>query len=205
MRKLLVYIFLILFIGGCIDEKRYGINEITSPNDSITFLKFDMKPITGIVYCQYGDIGRYINGKKDGIHKKWNKFGQIILEIGYENKKENFKKYEKEWFDDGQLMFEGKYYGDLRYERLYFSDGQLSSEILRWEANLNNENISEDFNGKEAKKINVYYPNGKLKLEQYYLGWEETYIKCWDNYGVVINCEDLEDKYNIYTIPTVVL
>ena len=89
-----------------------------------------MKPLNGIVFCEFGENGKYINGKKEGLHKEWYESGQIQSELEYENGERTFKGYMKLWYSDGQLMFEGKYYGDEQFEREYFYNGQLKWEVI---------------------------------------------------------------------------
>jgi len=130
MKQILILLISIILFSCSNGNKRYHIDETTTPSDTITYLKSDMKPLNGIVFCEFGDNGKYINGKKDGIHKEWYDDGQIQSELEYENGKQTFKKYMKLWYDNGQLMYEGKYNGDKRYGKSYWWDGKLKNEVI---------------------------------------------------------------------------
>jgi antitoxin component YwqK of YwqJK toxin-antitoxin module len=34
-------------------ENRYHKDEVVTPKDGITYLRFDMEPVNGVVYCEY--------------------------------------------------------------------------------------------------------------------------------------------------------
>ncbi len=130
MKHLLILLISVILFSCSNQNKRYHIDKTTTPSDTITYLKSDMKPLNGIVFCEFGDIGKYINGKKEGLHKEWYESGQISSELEYEHGERIFKRYMKLWNSDGQLMFEGKYYGDEQFEREYFYNGQLKWEVI---------------------------------------------------------------------------
>ena len=44
-----------------------------------------MNKITGVVYNKHGDIGKFIVGLKDGIHREWFRNGNLKDEITYLN------------------------------------------------------------------------------------------------------------------------
>ena len=88
MKQILILLISIILFSCSNGNKRYHIDETTTPSDTITYLKSDMKPLNGIVFCEFGDNGKYINGKKDGIHKEWYDDGQIQSELEYENGKQ---------------------------------------------------------------------------------------------------------------------
>ena len=131
MKKITHLLLLSIILFSCSNgSKKYSIDETTSPSDTITYLKSTMEPLNGIIVCEFGENGKYINGKKEGVHKEWYDNGQISSELEYENGKRTFKNYMKLWFDNGQLMYDGKYNVDKEYEREYFYDGQLKWEII---------------------------------------------------------------------------
>ena len=149
MKQILILLISVILFSCSDNEIRYHIDETTSPTDTLRYLKLDMKPINGIVYCEFGENGNFINGKKNGIHEEWYENGQISSELEYDNGKRTFKKYMKLWYDDGQLMFDGKYFGDEQYEKDYFFDGKLKSEII---SNNEDKILSKkcwDYNGDE--------------------------------------------------------
>ena len=131
MKKITHLLLLSIILFSCSNgSKKYSIDETTSTSDTITYLKSTMEPLNGIIVCEFGENGKYINGKKEGVHKEWYDNGQISSELEYENGKRTYKNYMKLWFDNGQLMYDGKYNGDKQYEREYFYDGQLKWEII---------------------------------------------------------------------------
>ena len=56
-------------IGFPTPTPKYYIDTAKCPNDTIVFLKHDMKSLNGVVFCDHGDIGNHINGKKMGYTK----------------------------------------------------------------------------------------------------------------------------------------
>jgi len=93
MKQILILLISVILFSCSDSEIRYHIDETTSPTDTLTYLKSDMKPLNGIMYCEFGENGKYINGKKEGIHKDWYESGQISSELEYENGIRTFKKY----------------------------------------------------------------------------------------------------------------
>ena len=55
MKRTLIIIF--LFTGFSYAQQRYDQGKTVCPNDTLTFLKFDMMPLNGIVYNKFGDLG----------------------------------------------------------------------------------------------------------------------------------------------------
>ena len=72
-----IYYFIIMKPRYHIDKVNYEFEKFAwgvkalSTEKELTTLKFDMSYITGSVYCGAGTIGYHENGKKDGIHKRW--------------------------------------------------------------------------------------------------------------------------------------
>ncbi len=58
MKKLLLLLLCVPLIG--LGQNRYHIDEVTSPNDTLTYLKHDMSLLNGIVYSEFGDLGMYV-------------------------------------------------------------------------------------------------------------------------------------------------
>ena len=50
---------------------RYDMSKTSNPTDTLMYLKADMKPLNGVVFCEFGDIGKYVNGKKEGVQKSY--------------------------------------------------------------------------------------------------------------------------------------
>ena len=123
MKQILILLISVILFSCSDSEIKYHIDETTSPTDTLTYLKSDMSLLNGVVYSEFGENGKYINGKKEGIHKDWYESGQISSELEYENGIRTFKKYMKVWYEDGQLMYDGKYNGDEQYEKSYWLGG----------------------------------------------------------------------------------
>ena len=47
------------------------IDEVSFPNDTLTYLKSDMSLLNGVVYSELGELGEFINGEREGRHKRW--------------------------------------------------------------------------------------------------------------------------------------
>tara|TARA_R110001606_G_scaffold26570_3_gene85855 strand:+ start:64 stop:825 length:762 start_codon:yes stop_codon:yes gene_type:complete len=133
--KNLLYLGIILMLASCgsneeeiKEEERYDVSETVNPTDTLMSLKADMKPLNGIVYCKFGDIGKYVDGKKEGVQKLWYDDGQLYSEKNYKDgKKEGIQKV---WFENGQLWSE-KNYKDGKAEgiqKVWYENGQLGSE-----------------------------------------------------------------------------
>ena len=148
--KNLLYLGIILMLASCgsneeeiKEEERYDVSETVNPTDTLMSLKADMKPLNGVVFCQLGDIGKYVNGKKEGVQKSWYESGQLESEKNYKDgKAEGIQKW---WNEDGQLEDERNY-----------KDGKLinqysSSTILIGDLEVMTEDLGEMSWG-DAKK-----------------------------------------------------
>ena len=91
MKRLLISLALItVFIFGvnaqsttALKSNRYDVSETVNPTDTMMCLRADMKPLNGVVYCEFGDIGKYVNGKEDGVQKSWYENGQLEYEYSF--------------------------------------------------------------------------------------------------------------------------
>ena len=113
MKKLL-YLGIILILASCgsneeeiKEEERYDVSETVNPTDTIMCLRADMKPLNGVVFCEFGDIGKYVNGKPEGVQKEWYENGQLENEWNYKDGKE--EGVQKGWYKNGQLQYEYNY------------------------------------------------------------------------------------------------
>ena len=104
MKYLLVLlIFLFTFIS--ISQERYHRDKTTIDlYDTIVYLRFDMKPLNGIVYGEFGEFGNFIDGKKDGLHRRWYENGKLEEESNYINN--SLTGLYKRWNEDGLLYWE---------------------------------------------------------------------------------------------------
>jgi len=127
-----LFVFLLLGLVSCGDAssnasenvkpklKEYSIYEITIPNDTMAFFKYDMKPVTGFVREWYEDGQlksecNYKDGKRDGAEKGWYEDGQLKSECNYKDGKWDLW---KGWNEDGQLQFnykDGRHGGNTEF------------------------------------------------------------------------------------------
>ena len=130
MKKILSILLISVILFSCSDsEIRYHIDETTSPTDTLTFLKLDMTPLNGMVYSKYGDNGFYINGKRDGEHKRWYDNGQLRDLGNYDNG--NFVNY-KGWFENGNQSYDNVPIKDSLYTvKIWFENGQLKNRYTK--------------------------------------------------------------------------
>ena len=111
-------------------DSRYLEDEVAQ-EDGITYLKFDMKPVNGVVYSIYRD-GRstsetnFKDGKPDGLSRIWNYKGQLIHETNYMNEVQHGKL--RRWHEDGRIMYETEFVNGTGVDKLYHDNGQLWSE-----------------------------------------------------------------------------
>jgi antitoxin component YwqK of YwqJK toxin-antitoxin module len=137
-----LFVFLLLGLVSCGDAssnasenvkpklKEYSIYEITIPNDTMAFFKYDMKPVTGFVREWYLNGGQvksecnYKDGKRDGAKRFWYEDGQLKSECNYKDGKRDGA--EKGWYEDGQLKSECNYKdGKWDLWKGWNEDGQL--------------------------------------------------------------------------------
>ena len=94
MKKILSLLIICLIISCT--QNRYHEDEITKmlgsigmkskiPTDTLYFLKNNMSLVNGIVYNEFGDVGLFTNGIKNGIHKEWYNDGQLKEEVNYKD------------------------------------------------------------------------------------------------------------------------
>ena len=184
MKRLLISLALItVFIFGvnaqsttALKSNRYDVSETVNPTDTIMCLRADMKPLNGIVFCEFGDIGKYVNGKEDGVQKDWYDDGQLRSESNYKDgKSEGVQKW---WYENGQLWTEGHYKdgkeegvqkswhenGVLAYTE-YYKDGKKEGvqKSWYWDGQLMSEWNYKD--GKEEGVQKSWYENGQLRSE----------------------------------------
>jgi len=149
MKQLSILLISVILLSCSNYNKRYHIDKTTSPSDTLTYLKSDMSLLNGVVFCEFGENGRYINGKKDGIHKKWYEDGQIESEENLKLGGKDFDNYYlKKWYENGQLYINRNKKGYINY----YDNGHIMKEgkFKNWE-------------GIGIHKS--YYSNGSLMIE----------------------------------------
>ena len=66
MKKILSLLIICLIVSCT--QNRYHEDEITNPTDTLCFLKKDMSLVNGIVYNEFGDLGLFKKGIKNGMN-----------------------------------------------------------------------------------------------------------------------------------------
>ena len=94
MKLLLILSIGLLTFGSGMSQNRYSLDEITIQTDfksgiSTAYLKPDMQAVNGIVYCEFGDMVKYVDGKMDGLYRFWHENGQLMIEGNYTDGKED--------------------------------------------------------------------------------------------------------------------
>ena len=104
-----LFVFLLVSMSSIvISQNRYHVDKTNfTLKRPVVFLKQDMKPINGVLYCDYGDMGIYVKGKKDGLQRGWYEDGQLKYERNYKYGKEDG--LNREWYENGQLQYERNY------------------------------------------------------------------------------------------------
>lgn len=120
------------------------------------------------------EIGKLINGKKEGEWKNYDENGKLWLTTNYTNNKENG---EKKWYTNGQLYRIEQYNNDVKNgkEISFFLNGNILKTENYFEGKLNGEGFYYDMDGKLISKGNyqndapigtwdlkVYKPNGNI-------------------------------------------
>ncbi len=126
MKKLLLLLLCVPLIG--VGQNRYHIDEVTWPNDTIAYLKHDMSLLNGVVYCEFGELGNFIGGKRNDEHKRWYENGQLKFEGNFKDDKEDG--LQRHWYENGQLKYEGNYKDGKKdgLWRVWYKNGQLKYE-----------------------------------------------------------------------------
>ena len=123
MKKLLLLLLCVPLIG--FGQNRYHLNEVTSPNDTLTYLKEDMSLVSGVVYYESSDwreedqewlekhrVNRWEETYSDGVwilYRCWFVNGQL----SNESKKGPVLWTSRKWYENGQLrsykLYDAKY------------------------------------------------------------------------------------------------
>lgn len=112
---------------------QYDFEEVTTPNDTLTYLKRDMSLITGIVKSFDNEPiyeAHYSEGQLHGQKTTWysNRKNQIKTQEFYQNGKRHGLQHM--WYEDGQLMKQGNYlFGHPNsVQRNWYENGQLCTK-----------------------------------------------------------------------------
>ena len=126
--KYLILLLLIIKFNSFWGQNRYPEKDVVTEHDTV-YLKITMNKITGVVYNKHGDIGKYIVGLKDGLHREWFRNGNLKDEITYLN---GYKNGEfKYWDDKGQLLKKGQYINDSLegFIKEWYHNGNIKLEV----------------------------------------------------------------------------
>ena len=152
MKKILSLLIICLIFSCTQNQNRYRLGEILVVSDKLCYLKHDMSLVNGIVYNEFGDVGLFTNGIKNGIHKKWYENGQLEFELNLKNgKKDGLYKW---WYENGQLEYE-----------LNLKNGELDGLGKSW---YKNGQLSVEGNYKNGKRDGLsrgWDKNGQLEYE----------------------------------------
>lgn len=116
-----IFVFLLLGLVSCGDAssnasenvkpklKEYSIDEVTIPNDTMAFFKYDMKPVTGFVreWYENGQLRfeyNFKDGERDGLQREWFKNGRLRFECPYKDGEQDG--LQRAWNEYGHLLYE---------------------------------------------------------------------------------------------------
>ena len=187
-QTLILLISIILFSCKTEELKRYSVGEVSFPNDSLFYLKSDSSLLNGIVYSQFGDLGKVIKGVKEGKHKRWYENGQLKEVSNWKGGKRGKAKY---WYENGQLNYETYLDGELEYSdvystKTYYENGNLmiyiknqndSMSIVKWYHKNGNLWYDYDTQFDLEKNTTRYFSYWKNYDENGYLNYHYIYEK----------------------------
>ena len=120
----------------------------------------------------------YRDGKLYGKSTVWVKGGQKVSEIEYRDGKPYGKSIF--WYDNGQKRGEGE-----------FRDGKVHGNMTLWYENGQKIRECEYRDGKPHGKMIEWYENGQKKAEGEFRDGETISMKCWNENGVSVPCEEV--------------
>ena len=165
------------------------------------FLKNDMSPVNGILTCKYGEVGLFVNGRREGIHKTWfkssnNVDGQLRSISNFQNGKQigSYKEYYRSSTIALTCTFvNGKIHGEsIRYFMGYGNNVAIKCNY--WMGILDGK--YEEFSSSGEVLKQCFYKNGrrhgeykewnkkrqlKLKCNYYNGGLDGQYFKYYYN------------------------
>ena len=123
-------LLIIITINSNIYAQRYHIDKTVTYGDTITFLRTTMEPLNGIVFNEFGEIGKYIKGRVNGIYKDWYKTGQLYCKLYMINGINSGEAIY--WHENGQVEISGEYSNGQKIGtwNKWDSDGLLTEQKL---------------------------------------------------------------------------
>lgn len=175
-----IFVFLLVSISSIvISQNRYHVDNTTYLfyyDDTVVKSKHDMKPINGVLYCDYGDIGIYVDGKNhDGFKRRWYRNGQLYYEYNLKDGKKDG--LGKAWHKNGQLKAE-----------VNFKDGKKDGLCIQWYKNGQLFNVAIYKDGEVDGLMRVWNRNGQLSQEKIFDHGKLVSGKCWDKEGNEMEC-----------------
>jgi uncharacterized protein (TIGR02145 family) len=169
-------------------------------NNDIVYLKSNMKPLNGYLSCEYGIMGLYKDGKKEGVHKNWYSNGSLISEEEIINGAN--ANISKKWNEQYQLIYKRSW--TKNFDQTWYDNGQLKTEGYSRPVKYDS---TKNWNP-PSDALLVYglcrewYENGQLKSEKNYneSGKPEGTHREWhENGAIILDCNykngELDGKY----------
>ena len=209
MKNILIGTFLLInYLGFSQRLNRYShtlVEDTWVNSERIVVLKSTKKPVTGIVFCEFGDMATIKNGKPISDCKKYYRTGEthkILYQTGetkewYKNGQLKMIKYQtgegKIWFESGKIKSEELINGDFK---TWDENGILLSERVNglckswnYDGIKTEETQYQNFNNKWLKDgvSTEYFPNGNIKSQGNFIkGSQEGVFKEWDESGKIV-------------------
>ena len=195
MKKILSILLVSIIIIGCQNEvikeiRTYNLDEITSPNDTLTFLKKDMSLVSGFVNYVGNIKGKFIEGKKEGLHIEQEWYGpKSDYYEGYYTLEENYVNgvrngISRKWWGEESDEFRDK----LLFEKNY-KDGKIDGIEKKWYFNGQLKREATYNHNNPDGLTRSWHDNGQLKDQLNYKDGELISQKCWSSWGGKIECE----------------
>ena len=197
-----LFVFLLVSMSSIvISQNRYHVDNTTfALNDTVLYLKYDMKPINGVLYNDIGDMGICVKGKKDGLWREYYENGQLWYEYNYKDGKRDG--LYRQWYENGQLWYEINYKDDKQdgLLRQWYENGQLETENYYKDGKSDglgrgwytNGQLFGEYYYKDGKRDGLtrrWYQNGQLSREYYYKDGELISKRCFDVDGKLKKCD----------------
>ncbi|MCJ8289096.1 MAG: toxin-antitoxin system YwqK family antitoxin [Crocinitomicaceae bacterium] len=185
MKSVFVLLFGVL-VGFGVYGQRYSEDQTVCPKGTITFLKSDMEPLNGIVFNDHGDIGEFIDGKRNGTHKFWDENGLLKAQGTYKDGEEYTG---KKFYENGQVSWESTSTPGVGHNSIntWYEDGTSKGELTfkkglpdgvmkSWYENGQLEHKGSYELGDRIGVHTYWYNDGRLKSEKTYE--DGTLISC---------------------------
>ena len=143
------------------------------------FFKNDMSPVNGILTCKYGEVGLFVNGRREGIHKTWfksnnkNNDGQLSSISNFQNGKQ-IGSY-KEYYSNSNIALtctfvNGKIHGESIRHFKEYDGNEVAVKCNYYEGILNGK--YEEFSSSGVVLKQCFYKNGRRHGE--YKEWNSS-------------------------------